>query len=67
MNKDEAIQNIMQVAAKLLTVGPSDFREDYPKSVPNYIVLQMKQHREVQRLMAIKLRDSLTELRKNNE
>lgn len=62
--KDEAISELMKIAAKLLTRGPSDFREDYPRAVPNYVVREMQKHRESQRLMAIKIKEAIDTLRK---
>lgn len=65
-NESDARSLIMKVASKLLTSGPSPFREDYPKSVPNYIVKELASYQEKQRLMAIDLRNALDLLRASN-
>jgi len=65
-NTIKAKSLIIEVAAKLVKIGPSPFREDYPKSVPNYIIIEMSKHSEELKTLSFKLATALELLRNKN-
>jgi hypothetical protein len=56
--KTEAQSTILSVAAKLLTVQVSDNPDDYPKSMPKWVLKIIEQHNNKQRDWAVELRSA---------
>jgi len=61
----EQRSKLIHLAAGLLKSRLPDYREDYPKSVPKYVVEGIKAHNNALRIMAIEIREISDSL--NNE
>ena len=64
----EQKNRLIVLAAGILNHRLPEYRDDYPKSVPNYIVDGIKKHNKALRVMAIDIRDVADKISKlNNE
>lgn len=53
----ESRSSLIRIAAMLLMRRLPDTMEDYPKSVPKYVVKDVRKHNEMLRVTAINLRE----------